>query len=124
MTKNYYVHHGGLMRCCLASLHEIMEKRADAPTDGEALACQYCGNGMVFRNGAFEWSGADCPWRCTQPRDVTYAVAEDGKSITFQPCGFTSHNPSDVAHKYCSRCHRFMDLIDLAKGMSKGTSKP
>lgn len=52
---------------------------------------------------------------CSKPFEITYTVAEDGSSITFRPCGVTSNHPMDVRQKYCPRCHRFMDLIALAK---------
>lgn len=37
-----------------------------------------------------------------------YAIAADHRSITFRPCGTTSHNPKDVENRYCGRCHRFV----------------
>jgi hypothetical protein len=58
---------------------------------------------------------------CIYPLEITYAIAPDGKSITFQPCGFTSHHPLDVEARYCARCHRFMDLIELVKEMTEPT---
>lgn len=33
----------------------------------------------------------------------------DGKAITCNLCGCTSHNPNDVEFKYCGRCCRFLD---------------
>jgi ribosomal protein S27AE len=32
-------------------------------------------------------------------------ISDDGKAITCLKCGMTSHNPNDVAHRYCGRCH-------------------
>lgn len=49
------------------------------------------------------------------PFEITYTIAEDSSSITFQPCGVTTRHPMDVRQKYCPVCHRFMDLIALAK---------
>lgn len=34
-------------------------------------------------------------------------IAGDRSSITFFPCGTTSHNENDVKYLYCGRCHRF-----------------
>jgi hypothetical protein len=66
---------------------------------------------------------------CFHPLEITYTIGHDGNSITFHPCGFTSHHPQDVAQKYCIRCHRWMDLIELARSMHGqdyrfGSSKP
>jgi hypothetical protein len=33
----------------------------------------------------------------------TYVVGEG--TITCLVCGFTSHNPNDVKHRYCGSCH-------------------
>jgi hypothetical protein len=55
---------------------------------------------------------------CT-PNEIIYSVADDGKSITFQPCGHKSYHPKDVEHRYCSRCHRFMALLELARQLLK-----
>jgi hypothetical protein len=49
------------------------------------------------------------------PIEIKWSVAEGGKSITFQPCGTTSHNINDVTQRYCARCDRFMDLVELAR---------
>jgi hypothetical protein len=43
--------------------------------------------------------------------DPQYTISEDGLSITCLICGMTSHNLNDVAHKYCGRCHVFLDLL-------------
>lgn len=37
----------------------------------------------------------------------TYALGEDGASITCLGCGMTSHHPEDVARRYCGHCHVF-----------------
>jgi hypothetical protein len=55
---------------------------------------------------------------CVHPLEITYTIAEDGKSITFQPCGYTSDHPMDVEAKYCAHCHRWMELIELAREMA------
>jgi len=33
----------------------------------------------------------------------------DGEPFTCLDCGFVSYNPNDAKHRYCARCHRFMD---------------
>lgn len=55
MTKSYKVLPGGLMRCCIATLEERMPTCAEEPKDGERLACRYCRNKMIFRDGAWQW---------------------------------------------------------------------
>ena len=49
------------------------------------------------------------------PDEIECMVAPDGSSITFTPCGWNSHNPNDVAQRYCARCHRWMDLVELSR---------
>jgi len=39
----------------------------------------------------------------------SYRIADDRQSIRFLPCGTVSFNRHDVAHRYCGRCHRFID---------------
>lgn len=58
MKEKYRIRHGGLMRCCLASLDDAMVAADDAPNEKDTFACKYCGNPMVFQNGAWEWGGA------------------------------------------------------------------
>jgi ribosomal protein L37E len=36
-----------------------------------------------------------------------YVISDDGRAITCRRCGLTSHNPNDVAQRYCGRCHVF-----------------
>ncbi len=63
----YLVRHGGLMRCCLASIDEEMQRRIDdeeGPKEGDTLACKYCkaeNGGMIFRDGAWEWNRPEEP---------------------------------------------------------------
>jgi hypothetical protein len=53
---------------------------------------------------------------CTATQSASYTIAADGRSITFSPCGITSHNPNDLAHRYCGLCHRFIgDSPDSTK---------
>jgi hypothetical protein len=55
----YRVRHGGLMRCCLASLQGAMAERTEPLQEGETIFCKYCdpnNGGMIFRNGAWEWN--------------------------------------------------------------------
>jgi hypothetical protein len=57
---------------------------------------------------------------CSHPLEITYVLGPNRKWITFYPCGFTSHHPYDVEKKYCAICHRFMDLIEMARHMHAG----
>jgi hypothetical protein len=58
MTEAYRVKHGGLMRCCLATLDDAMVAAVRPPTEGDTLRCAYCKDeyGMVFTNGAWQWN--------------------------------------------------------------------
>jgi len=58
MKETYGVRHGGLMRCCLASLAAAMVEAVKPPKEGDKLKCKYCKDeyGMVFRDGAWEWA--------------------------------------------------------------------
>jgi hypothetical protein len=40
-----------------------------------------------------------------------YEISPDGRAITCGECGLTSHNPHDVAHRYCGNCHVFHDDV-------------
>ncbi len=53
------------------------------------------------------------------PDKITCTVALDGSNITFFPCGTISHHPKDIAERYCARCHRFMDLIEIAREITR-----
>jgi ribosomal protein S27AE len=33
----------------------------------------------------------------------------EAPSFTCPRCGATSYNPSDIKHRYCGRCHMFVD---------------
>ena len=33
----------------------------------------------------------------------------DAGNITCRICGMTSHNPNDATHRYCGKCHVFLD---------------
>ena len=52
------VYHGGLMRCCLASLAEAMEKATEPPKEGDTCKCQYCHDeyGMVYKGDGWRWA--------------------------------------------------------------------
>lgn len=55
--QKYRVRDGGLMRCCLATLDAAMAEAAEPPKEGDTLLCKYCkGDGMRFRDGAWEWN--------------------------------------------------------------------
>jgi hypothetical protein len=53
------------------------------------------------------------------PNEISYTVAADGRSILFRPCGVRSFNMNDVEQKYCARCHRFMDLVEAARELTR-----
>jgi hypothetical protein len=38
-----------------------------------------------------------------------YTLSEDGDAITCVRCGTLSRHPQDVEHRYCARCHIFLD---------------
>ena len=40
--------------------------------------------------------------------DIAYEFGKP-KSIHCKECGMTSHNPGDVAHRYCANCDKFHD---------------
>lgn len=54
------VYQGGLMRCCLATLNEAMNKRNTEPEDGEAMDCQYCKNPMIYHGDGWHWDRETC----------------------------------------------------------------
>lgn len=83
-------------------------------SDSRCPQCNGLGYHLVQRRGGMEASSPPC-----DPKAISFDVAEDGSSITFQPCGFTSHNPNDVEGKYCVRCHRFMDLVMAVRYVKK-----
>jgi hypothetical protein len=58
MKEQYRVRHGGLMRCCLASLDDAMVAATEPPKEGDKAECRYCKDsyGMRFRDGAWEWA--------------------------------------------------------------------
>lgn len=58
-------------------------------------------------------------FECCAPNEISCTVAEDGKSITFQPCGLTSHHPRDIEERYCVACHRWMGLLEVVRKIRK-----
>lgn len=58
MKESYRVKHGGLLRCCLESLDVAMVAAKVPPKEGDTLKCSYCSDpdGMVFREGAWQWA--------------------------------------------------------------------
>lgn len=54
----YKVYHGGLMRCCLATLDEFMAATEVEPKQGDVLPCKYHpeDQSMIFHNGAWRWN--------------------------------------------------------------------
>lgn len=57
-----------------------------------------------------DWAVVNCG-ACQAMRDypTTFAISEDGKTITCLKCKLTSHNQNDVANHYCGHCHVFHD---------------
>lgn len=55
----YQVNKGGLMRCCLLTLDEVMQarKEIDIPSsDGQRIVCKYCTAGVMIReDGVWKW---------------------------------------------------------------------
>lgn len=49
------------------------------------------------------------------PKDISCSIAPDRRSITFYPCRWTSYNAHDVEQRYCARCHRCMDDLEIAR---------
>lgn len=62
MADTYKFKHGGLMRCCLASLDDEMLRRQQASeplmNEGDTLKCKYCNDeyGMVCKDGYWQWA--------------------------------------------------------------------
>lgn len=58
MTTLYKLRHGGLFRCCIASLDEHMAQANAEPKEGDTLRCRYCKDeyGMIFHDGAWQWA--------------------------------------------------------------------
>ena len=86
-----------------------------------APKCEACGNKME--------PASSYQWRCTtgecaehgklihtgvmplRPPGKTYRLARRDGHLAIQclKCGLVSHNPGDVEHRYCGRCHEFHD---------------
>lgn len=43
---------GGLMRCCIDTLHL---DSPEEPTEGQVLPCRWCSDDLVYRDGLWEW---------------------------------------------------------------------
>ena len=44
----------------------------------------------------------------------TYLIVKNGTAIKCLCCGLTSHNPNDVAQRYCGFCHAFHEPFGAA----------
>jgi tartrate dehydratase alpha subunit/fumarate hydratase class I-like protein len=58
----YTVRHGGLFRCCLATLEEEYDdKHPDSFHVGEILTCKYCKKPtmVLAKDGVWEWNRKD-----------------------------------------------------------------
>ena len=55
----YNVYHGGLLRCCLASLDEFLFETTEPTKEGDTHECKYChsrdGN-MIYQGGGWRWN--------------------------------------------------------------------
>lgn len=49
--------------------------------------------------------------------EPTYELIDDGRAIRCHFCGQTSHNPTDVAQRYCGQCKVFHE--DVAELMAE-----
>ena len=65
MSYECNVDQGGLMRCCLQTIHEhAIDPDSRYPEEGETLDCKWCTKlgdqvgQMIFRDGAWHWAGA------------------------------------------------------------------
>lgn len=72
---SYRVRPGGLMRCCLQTLDDEMNKATEKPTEGATLHCRYCDEpyGLVYTAGAWQWNKAvesAVQRRPTPPKDA------------------------------------------------------
>lgn len=57
--SGYYVDTGGLMRCCIETIHNHMAVREDNPQEGEILDCEHEEPGnqqIIFSDGAWRWN--------------------------------------------------------------------
>jgi hypothetical protein len=43
--------------------------------------------------------------------EPTYELVNDGRAIRCRRCGLTSHNPNDVAQRYCGQCKVFHEDV-------------
>jgi len=59
MKERYHVEYGGLMRCCLVSLDDAMIAAEVPPRENDTHACKFCGNRIVYRDGAWKWAGPE-----------------------------------------------------------------
>ena len=59
------------------------------------------------------------PQWCKRELIHSYEIIEDGKAIRFQPCGVTSYHPQDVMHKFCARCHCFIEEVMAEELLSR-----
>lgn len=50
--------------------------------------------------------------RCLPQQLRSCEVSSDGHSITFSPCGLTSHHPMDVRLRFCALCTHYFPAQD------------
>lgn len=80
--------------------------------DAIAVCCDRCVERSEPVKYAIELRGADViyhPIDELEPLgpEPTCVIASDGQSIECLVCGRISHNPDDVANRYCGYCHAF-----------------
>jgi hypothetical protein len=49
----------GVLRCCSAAIQETYDARALTEKEGAIYTCRYCKGELVYREGAWEWEGAE-----------------------------------------------------------------
>ncbi len=56
------VYHGGMMRCCTATLSEVRADATDTPKDGDVIGCKWCKSSMIWRGDGWRWNQEDAKW--------------------------------------------------------------
>lgn len=47
MKTEYKIFPGGMMRCCIESVHQFFEKATEDPDPGTPIDCQWCKSGAI-----------------------------------------------------------------------------
>lgn len=78
----YAIRQGGLMRCCIESIHLAMQERdatgLGAPEEGDLVVCRYDGGKtrMKFVKGAWEWESDVVGPLTVKPVDDIESIAD------------------------------------------------